>query len=240
MQNGIHVGITGQVAMENRLTTLANNIANTNTTGFRATEIRFDEVLKKVDDQRVSMVSKGQEFVSPKTGAIEKTGGTFDLAINGDAWFSVQTNAGNVMTKDGRFSLSAQGILTSIDGDPVLDAGGAPIEIDPAGGRVDIGSDGIIKQNGQTIGGVGLFSFNPGADFERYGSSGFKTNETTQPIVNEANVKVLQGYLEQSNVNPVEEITQLISVQRNFEQSSNLVEKSDESLKRLIQALHKG
>ncbi|WP_018689946.1 flagellar basal-body rod protein FlgF [Ahrensia kielensis] len=236
MQDGLSVSLTGQVAMEERLTSLANNVANSRTVGFRATQITFDEVLKSVDDERVSMVSKGDEIISSRAGGLESTGNALDLAISGDAWFQVQVDGANVMTRDGRFKIDNQGALVTLNGDAVLDAGGAPIQLNAAGGSVDIAGDGVITQGGNVVGGVGLFSFNPGTNFERYGPSGFRANETTEVLVDQTKAGVMQGYIEQSNVNPVQEITRLITVQRGFEQSVALTEKADQSLQQLIQS----
>lgn len=236
MQDGMTVSLTGQVAMEQRLTSLANNVANSRTVGFRATQITFDEVLKTVDDERISMVSKGAEIISSRAGGLESTGNALDLAISGDAWFQVQADGANVMTRDGRFKIDNQGALVTLSGDAVLDAGGAPIQLNPAAGSVDIAGDGVIMQGGNVVGGIGLFSFEPGADFERYGPSGFRANETTEVLVDQSTAGVMQGYVEQSNVNPIQEITRLITVQRSFEQSVALSEKGDQSLTQLIQA----
>ncbi len=240
MEVGISVGLSGQIATEQRLTSLAQNVANSRTVGFRATEIRFEEVLRQADEAQVAMVSEGQEFISPRTGGMEKTGNTLDFAIAGDAWFSVQTQAGNVMTKDGRFTLDTLGALTTLSGNPVLDAGGAPIQLDPTAGPIAVGTDGGIIQNNKQVAGLGLYSFDPGLDFVRYGESAFIANDTVEPLVDRGDVSVMQGYVEQSNVNPVHEITRLIAVQRGFEQNVAAVEKSEDSLQRLIQALNRG
>ena len=240
MEVGLSVGLSGQIATEQRLTSLAQNVANSRTVGFRATEIRFEEVLREADEAQISMVSEGQEFISPRTGGMEKTGNTLDFAIAGDAWFSVQTDAGNVMTKDGRFTVDTLGALKTLSGNPVLDAGGAPIQLDPTAGPIEVGTDGSIIQNRQQVAGLGLYSFDPGLDFVRYGESAFIANETVEPLVDRGDVSVMQGYVEQSNVNPVHEITRLIAVQRGFEQNVAAVEESEDSLQRLIQALDRG
>ncbi len=240
MEVGLSVGLSGQIATEQRLTSLAQNVANSRTVGFRATEIRFEEVLREADEAQISMVSEGQEFISPRTGGMEKTGNTLDFAIAGDAWFSVQTDAGNVMTKDGRFTVDTLGALKTLSGNPVLDAGGAPIQLDPTAGPIEVGTDGSIIQNRQQVAGLGLYSFDPGLDFVRYGESAFIANETVEPLVDRGDVSVMQGYVEQSNVNPVHEITRLIAVQRGFEQNVAAVEESEDSLQRLIQALNRG
>lgn len=239
MIDGINVSLTGQVALEHRLTSLAQNVANSRTVGFRATQIRFQEEMKTANGEKISMVSKGEEVLSTNSGGFEKTGNDLDLAIDGDAWFSVKTPAGNVMTKDGRFQVTAQGALVNLAGNAVLDGGGAPIQVDAAGGRITVSGAGVLQQAGKIVGGVGLFAFDPGVNFQRYGESGILSNASVEPIVDPSQAGVLQGYIEQSNVNPVQEITKLITVQRSFEQEAAVIDKSNNSLDALIQALNR-
>ncbi len=128
MQSGLYVGISSQIALERRLKTIADNIANMNTVGFRATEVKFDEVLSKIRtdlNANVAFVSQGNDYLSTRTGALTQTGNPLDVAIKGDAWFSIDTPAGQVLTRDGRFTMRETGELVSNMGYPVLDAGGA-------------------------------------------------------------------------------------------------------------------
>jgi len=162
-----------------------------------------------------------------------------DGSLQTSAGFPVRAaGGGSIVIPDdaSEVKIDNQGALVTLNGDAVLDAGGAPIQLNAAGGSVDIAGDGVITQNGNVVGGVGLFSFNPGTNFERYGPSGFRANETTEVLVDQTKAGVLQGYIEQSNVNPVQEITRLITVQRGFEQSVALTEKADQSLQQLIQS----
>ena len=129
MENGIFVSLSAQVARVERLTTIAQNIANSQTVGFRGSEIRFEEVVRDVSGVDTSFSTDGVEYVDSTQGALEQTGNPLDFAVSGDAWFGVQTPAGPVATRDGRFTITANGGLVSISGNPVLDPGGRP---DPA------------------------------------------------------------------------------------------------------------
>ena len=155
--------------------------------------------------------------MSTQSGSMKQTGSPFDFAIQGDAWFGIDTPAGTVMTRDGRFTMLDTGELVTLEGYPVLDAGGAPIQLDPNNGAPEAGADGVLRQNGQLVGAIGLYDFDPGQDFQRYGNSGIIPNGAPEPVVDRNDIGVAQGYLEESNVNPVLEITRLIMVQRAFE-----------------------
>ncbi len=243
MQDGIHVGLSSIVAAERRLTTIASNIANAQTVGFRAAEVRFEQVLDRVASQNgtetVAFASKGAEYMTTEPGSMQATGSGLDFAIRGDAWFALQTPAGTVVTRDGRFSVTENGDLVSISGYPVLDPGGAPLVVDPAGGPVTMGSDGFLRQDGNQVGALGLFAHTPQSNFVRYGDSGVLLDGEPEPVVDDPNVTVLQGYVEGSNVDPVVEITKLITVQRSFDYSNAMVNLTNESLNRLVDALHR-
>ncbi|MCR9124108.1 MAG: flagellar basal-body rod protein FlgF [Phyllobacteriaceae bacterium] len=243
MNDGLTVGLSAQLALEKRLTTIASNIANTRTVGFRAAEVKFEDLIAR---QRViegvntvAYASDGAEFANTESGALENTGSPLDFAINGEAWFALETPAGIAVTRDGRFTVRGDGAVVSLAGHPVLDPGGAPLEVNPAGGRLDVGADGFIRQDGNQIGALGVFAYQPGADFVRHGDSGILVDGEPQPIVDAPDVTVVQGYVEQSNVDPVEELTQLIMVQRSFENTNAMIRDTEDSMTKLINAFHR-
>ena len=134
MQTGLYVALSSQIALERRLTTIADNLANMNTVGFRATQLKFDDVLTRAEGTRVDYVSKGEEFVSTENGGLVQTGNPLDFATKGNTWFSIETPSGNAITRDGRFSMLESGALVTLEGYPVLDSGGGPITLNTADG----------------------------------------------------------------------------------------------------------
>ncbi|MCG6115532.1 MAG: flagellar basal-body rod protein FlgF [Mesorhizobium sp.] len=237
MQTGLYVSLSSQVALERRLNTIADNVANANTTGFRATGVKFEDVVSGLGQDSLSFVSSGTNFLSTAGGALVQTSNPLDFAVRGDAWFAIQTPEGPVMTRDGRFTMQPDGQLVSIEGHPILDAGGGEILLNPEGGTPVVAADGGIRQDGQLIGAIGLFDFQPGNDFRRYGNSGVIPQGEPEPIIDQAGVGVVQGYLEGSNVDPVLEITRLIQVQRAFEGVSSLLRDSESTLREAIKTL---
>ena len=237
MQSGLYVAISAQVALEKRLSTIADNVANAGTVGFRATEIKFDDVISGLGKDSVSFVSPGSTYLSTKSGGLKQTGNPLDFAIRGEAWFAIDTPAGSVMTRDGRFTMLETGELVSLEGYPVLDAGGAAIQLDPLSGAPEAGADGMLRQNGQPVGAIGVFAFEPGDDFVRYGNSGLVPSTPPEAIVDRDDVGVVQGFVEESNVNPVLEMTNLIMVQRAFENAASLIRQSDQSLGEAVKAI---
>jgi flagellar basal-body rod protein FlgF len=237
VQDGLYVALSSQIALERRLNTIADNVANASTVGFRATGVRFEDVVSGLGEKAVSFASTGDTYLSAASGSLRETGNPFDFAIKGEAWFGIETPAGTVMTRDGRFTMLETGQLVSIEGHPVLDAGGAPLQLDPRGGAPEVGADGVIRQDGQLIGAIGLYEFNPGPNFVRYGNSGVVPSGPPQPIVDRIDAGVAQGFVEESNVNPMLEMTRLIAVQRAFENTSALVRKSNETFSEAVRTL---
>jgi flagellar basal-body rod protein FlgF len=237
VQSGLYVAISSQVALERRLNTIADNVANANTAGFRATGVKFEDMVTGMGKNAMSFVSSGTNYLSTASGPLTQTGNPLDFAVKGDAWFGVETPEGPVMTRDGRFTMTPEGMLVSIEGHPVLDAGGGQILLNPQAGVPTVGADGTIRQNGELAGAIGLFEFEPGPDFRRHGNSGIIPNGDPVPIVDQPDVGVVQGYLEGSNVDPVLEITRLIQVQRAFENVSSLLRDSESSLRDALKTL---
>lgn len=237
MENSLSVALSAQVALETRLNTIADNVANANTVGFRATNVKFEDLVFGVGEKAMDYVSQGDTYLSQTTGAMRETGNPFDFAIQGDAWFAIQTPAGVVMTRDGRFVMRETGDLVTLEGHSVLDAGGAAIQLDPNEGAPTAGADGTLRQNGELMGAIGLFQFDPGPNFTRYGNSGIVPDLPPQPLVDRGDIGVVQGFVEDSNVNPVKEMTRLIMVQRAFENASALVRANESTYTDAIKTL---
>lgn len=237
MQSGLYVALSSQMALDKRLTTIADNVANTSTVGFHATGVKFEDVVSGLGDKSVSFASAGDTYLSTRTGPLRETGNAFDFAIRGEAWFAIETPQGPVMTRDGRFTMLDTGELMSLEGYPVLDAGGAPIQLDPQGGPPEAGADGTLHQDGRLVAALGLFEFQPGLNFTRYGNSGVVPFGPPEPVVDRIDAGVAQGFVQDSNVNPVQEITRLIQVQRAFEHVSALIRDSEQALDQAISTL---
>jgi flagellar basal-body rod protein FlgF len=237
MQDSLYVALSSQIALERRLSTIADNVANAGTVGFRATQIKFEDVLTGSGPNATAFVSTGNTYLSQAKGGFRQTDNPLDFAVRGDAWFAISTPAGQVMTRDGRFSMLQTGQIVSIEGYPVLDASGTELQLDPAAGAPVVSADGFIRQNGQQVGAFGLFQFDPGDNFTRFDNSGVVADGTQQPVVDSRDTGVLQGFLEDSNVNPVLEMTKLIMVQRAFESASTAIKQTEQTYADAVKTL---
>src|SRR5579863_7188955 len=122
MQNGLYVSLSAQIALERRLETVAANIANASTPGYRVDGVSFAAELAKAGDSTIAFVNAGRDYISRRAGPLTQTGNPLDMAIQGDGWFAVQSNGQTIYTRDGRMTMDETGGLVSMTGAPVLDA----------------------------------------------------------------------------------------------------------------------
>lgn len=237
MQSSLYVALSAQVAMEKRLNTIANNVANMNTGGFRADEVKFEEILSLAAKENVSFASSGQNFVSRRTGPVTKTDNPLDVAIQGEAWFAFNGPNGAVYTRDGRFKMNENGDVLTVDGYPVLNAGGTPIALDPMAGSPTISRDGTIMQGAIQVGAIGVFNLRNDSRLSRFGNSGVMSSIPGEVVQDFNATGIQQGYSEGSNVNPVLEMTKMIAVQRNFDSAATTIQESESTFMDAIRTL---
>lgn len=240
MDSSLYVALSSQIALERRLTTLADNVANANTVGFRATEVKFENLVDRRRPADVDFVSSGRDYLSMRNGGLKHTGSALDFAVQGEGWFAIDTPAGQALTRDGRFTMTENGELVTVNGYPVLDAGGAPIQLDPAGEPPEAARDGMLYQNGVPFGAIGIFDFDPQQGYQRFENSAILPSGNPQPIVDRADAGVVQGFTENSNVNPVAEMTRLIMVTRAFENTASLIRDGETASREAIRTLGGG
>jgi flagellar basal-body rod protein FlgF len=237
METSGYVALSGQLALERRLAALANNVANIGTAGYRAEGVHFGSFLSAASRLPTAFAADGGLHVVNGSGGLARTGNPLDVAIQGKGFMAVETPAGVVYTRDGRMQVLPGGELVSLNGHPILDAGGAPLTVDPAAGPPEIGRDGMITQRNRQIGAIGLFSVDLEQPYQRYENSGFIPRSPPAPVVSFTADGVVQGFVENANVNPVLEMTNLIKVTRAFEALANAMEQNDTAMKNAIQTL---
>lgn len=237
METSLYAGLSGQAAMEWRLATIANNVANAGTAGFRAEGVHFSSIVSRTSPFLTSFATEGAAHVDPSSGGLVKTGNPLDAAIQGQGFMALQTPQGTVYTRDGRMQMLPTGDLVSLNGHAVLDLSGSPLTLDPSGGPPNISRDGMLFQGGRQIGAIGLFEVDLTKGYARYENSGFAVRAQAVPVEDFARNGFVQGFIEESNVNPILEMTHLIAVQRAFEAISSGMEQRDSTLRDTIQAL---
>ena len=237
MQSGLYVALSAQVALEARMDTIASNVANMGTVGYRADAVHFESVLSDAGADPVAFATSGQTYISRATGEMIRTGNQLDVAVQGDGWFSIRTPTGVAYTRDGRMTMKETGELQTLNGYPILDAGNSPMVLDPNGGTPSIARDGMITQGGKQTGAIGLFRIDDKAKLSRFSNSAVIPDRAATPILDFTANGVLQGFVEGANVNPVIEMANLIKVGRTFDSVASLTQDTDSSLQDAIKTL---
>jgi flagellar basal-body rod protein FlgG len=258
MNLSLYSAATGMEAQQLNLNTIANNLANMNTPGFKRSKIEFQDLLYQKPTRASGSDSGGGNLVPTglevgngsrvaatskvfTQGQLTQTGGNLDLALQGDGFFEVQRPDGTTgYTRDGAFKLNAQGQVVTVDGLPVL-SGFQPI---PSGASsVNIAENGQVTvqtASGTTSFRVTLARFANPAGLQSMGGNLYQeTAASGSPeLGNPAEQgfgSLMQGYTESSNVNIVEEMVNLITAQRAYEINSKSIQASDEMLQNVAQ-----
>ena len=214
---------------------VANNIANSSTTGFRREGVVFSEYVAALDqDPSLSMAHASGRHVDLSQSTISQTGGAFDFAIQGEGFFLIESPNGNQLTRAGSFTPSAEGELVTPDGYRLLDVGGAPIFVPPDAKGVALASDGTLSAEGQPIAQVGLWQPTDPLTLRHQAGTMFSA-DAIEPATTGATI--LQGMLEDSNVEPVSEIARMIEVQRAYEMGQKFLDSEDERVRGVISTL---
>ncbi|HEX3353802.1 MAG TPA: flagellar basal-body rod protein FlgF [Terriglobales bacterium] len=219
MDSGYYAACAGLRTQTQALDVLANNLANTNTVGYRSQQPTFHSILasahsglgalnRAINDYNVL----GGDALDLTAGSLQQTGNPLDLALEGDGFFAIKTAAGTLYTRNGNFQASAQNQLTTAEGDPVLGEQG-PITL--PGGTISISTDGTLSVDGAVAGKLKMVEFVPGTSPEPAGNSYYSAPETA--VRPAAGTALRQGMLEASNVDPVAATVALITLQRHAE-----------------------
>lgn len=265
MVKGLYTAYTGMINEQHRMDVLTNNLANANTNGYKkegATSQSFsDQLALKIKDYTDAPftarglgiinpgVKIGEGYVDWSEGPMKETNNTFDMAIGGYGFFGIEytnkavnierdvANQTNIMyTRDGNFTLNADGVLVTQDGDYVLSQDGGHIEINPDL-AVEINTLGEVIQDGEVVATVGRFDFEKTTypdgritynNLEHYGENMYIPIDGTNAV--ESTSALYAGFLEQSNVSVVDEMVNMIAVQRNYDTNQRMITTVDSSL----------
>ncbi|HZT26212.1 MAG TPA: flagellar basal-body rod protein FlgF [Pseudolabrys sp.] len=244
MQNGALVGLSRQMALGREMDVVANNIANLETTGYKADGSLFEEYLgsaARAGGARISFVLDRGIWHDMSQGPIQHTGNALDVAVHGDGFLVVQTPNGERYTRNGALQINAQGQLVTGDGNPVLGDSG-PITFQQNDNQVQISSDGTISVREGTSktdslrGKLRLVTFANLQQLQKDGGSTFKAPTNVQPQPATA-ATVEQGSIEKSNVRGVVEMSRMIEITRSYTQIASLLQQQSDQRTQAIDKL---
>jgi flagellar basal-body rod protein FlgF len=228
MDNTLSIALSRLSAQQQALDVVANNIANASTPGYRAERTVFADWLlaepagaEPKGGRIIAFTQTRATYRDRAEGTLTQTGNPLDLAMSGDGWFTVQTPNGTRLTRAGRFTLQNNGEITDTAGNALLDVNGQKLTLSPADTDLTVKSDGTLRSQNGTIGTIAVVRPNDPNRITAEGGRLFRADVPTTPV---AGPKILQGMVEDSNVQPIGEITRMISSERDFQFVTQLVE----------------
>ncbi|NUB44613.1 flagellar hook-basal body complex protein [Fertoebacter nigrum] len=235
MDAAAYVTLTRQSGLMREMQVVAHNIANLSTTGFRREGVIFAEHVARLQDApSLSMAHADARHIDLSQAGLVQTGAAFDFAIQGPGFFLIETPEGERLTRAGSFTPNAEGELVNADGHRLLDQGAAPVFVPPDAGPVALGADGTLAAGGQPLARIGLWQPLDPNDLRHQGGTLFSAAAGVEPA---EGATLLQGALEESNVNPVAEIARMVAVQRAYELGQGFLDREDARLAGVIQTL---
>lgn len=250
MENTLLVALSRQMSLERQIDVIANNVANINTTGFKANKSLFEEYLNTdaradnfaAGDRRVSFVQDRGTYHDFAQGAFEKTTNPLDVAIDGSGFITVQTPAGERYTRDGSFQINAQGQLVTTGGHVVVGANG-PIVFQPTDRDITISSEGVITVREGVVtqfdsirGKLKLAKFDNPQRLQKEGANLYSAPAGVAAQPDTAS-RINQGFVEKSNVSAVTEMSRMMDVMRTYQQVASMMQQQNDLRKTAIQML---
>ncbi len=231
-----YVALTRQSGLAKELQSVANNIANLSTTGYRREGVIFAEAVEAlpVEGGSVAMTEARARYTDTLQGSLDQTGGKLDLAIEGNGYFTVMTPQGERLTRAGAFTRNADGVVVNMDGHPLLDEGGGEITIPFEAKSVGVAADGTLSVDGAPAARIGLVDVADQTSLFREAGVLFRADAGTEPV---EDGRIVQGFLEQSNVNPVAEMARMVEVQRAYEYGQKLMDQEDDRIRLVVRTL---
>jgi flagellar basal-body rod protein FlgF len=249
MENAGLVGLSRQIALQRELDVVANNIANLNTTGYKADNVTFGEYMMPAaratnfrgNDRLVSFTQDRTTWLDQSQGPVEQTGNPLDIAMSGSTFLAVQTPAGERYTRNGALQINAQGQLVTSEGLAVVGQNG-PIVFQPGDREISISADGAVsvREGANTTdtqrGKMKFASFTDPRMLLKDGTSTFRPPAGMQ-VDTPAAVRINQGAIEKSNVRSVVEMTRMVEVTRTYTQVAQLLQQHSDMRRTAIQQL---
>ena len=241
MQNSTSVALSRLIAQQRELDVTATNLANANTPGFKNSRTLFADWLDRqtgVDPVRggrtLSFTQDRATYRDQAEGALTHTANPLDIAITGDGFFTLQTKAGAMLSRAGRFNLGTNGRIVDIDGNNLLDTTGQPITVSAADTSLSVSGDGTISSENGRLGKIGVVKPADPNKMQQQGDHLLSADTPTAPV---AQPHIVGGALEESNVQPVAETTRMINELRQFQFVTQFVQGESDRQQSVIDKL---
>lgn len=240
MENTSYIALSRQNALWRQLDVIATNMANANTPAYKAEQMMFREFLvdtrssNRATGGKLSFVQDTALLRDTREGPLTKTDNPLDVGIHGDGYFQIETQAGMRYTRNGHFRLDETGMLVNTQGFAVMDKNDQPIIFAPNETRIAIAGDGTVSTENGVVANLKVVRFANEQNLRKAGDSLYETTDAAEVI---QRPQVVQGMMEESNVQPVVEITRMTELLRQYQAAQNMIDKEHERTMKAIEAL---
>lgn len=236
MENISYIGLSQQLSLQQQMNMTANNLANMSTPGYKAQQTLFSEyVTQPRGGDVIRQSGNSGSYRDLSVGSMTQTHNPFDVALQNEGYFAVQTPGGLRYTRDGSFTLDANRQLVNKNGYPVMNENNEQIQVPQDATQVRITEDGEITSEAGTIGRIKVVRFENQQVMTRTGENLF--NAEGQGEIPAENARIVQGSIENANVNPVIEMNRMIEVLRTYQSSQRMLQNDHERIRNTIQKL---
>jgi flagellar basal-body rod protein FlgF len=241
MDNTTTIALSRLMAQQRALDVAADNMANANTPGYKEERVQFSDWISRQNGTDTARLERSFAYVQDRAtyrdqrdGTLTMTANPLDLAISGNGYFTVGTPGGPRLTRAGRFQLQPSGTIADNDGNRLLDTNGQPIQLSPADTQISVAADGTISSENGQIGKIGIVQPADLNQMQAEGSRLFSANSLTTPV---ASPKIVQGAVEDSNVQPIRELTAMMNELREFQFTTQFLQGESDLSTQAIQKL---
>jgi flagellar basal-body rod protein FlgF len=236
MENSLTIALSRQSVLARQMDVIATNLANLETAGFKAENMIFTEQLEQTAEGEILSLVHDVSFVRDLSeGPMVGTQSPLDMAVHGQGYFVVNTPDGERYTRHGVFQLDDGGQIVTTEGHPVLNSGGAPITVPLDASSITITRDGTISADAQEIGQIKLVGFENPQALSKVGSGLYEAvDQSPSP---DPDSEILQGMVENSNVQGVVEMTRMVDTVRSYQAAAKLADTEHQRILDAIEAL---
>jgi flagellar basal-body rod protein FlgF len=240
MENASYIALSRQAALMRQMDVVANNMANTNTPGFKGEQMMFREYLvgtrstDRAMGDKLSFVQDVGVLRDTREGPLTKTDNALDFAIHGDGYFQIEAESGMRFARNGHFRLDQAGMLVTSQGYAVMDDRNNPIIFAPNETRIEVAPDGTVSTENGKVARLKVVKFNNDQELRKTGDNLFDTTQDPETV---SRPEIVQGMMEESNVQPVVEMTRMTQILREYQGVQKMLDEEHERQMKAIQAL---
>ncbi len=240
MENTSYIALSRQNALWRQMDVIANNMANANTPAYKGEQMMFREFLvdtrssTRATGTKLSFVQDMGLLRDTREGPLTKTDNPLDVGIHGDGYFQIETQAGMRYTRNGHFLLDQSGMLVNSQGFAVMDRNDNPIIFAPNETRIEIAGDGTVSTENGVVANLKVVRFANQQNLRKAGDGLYETTDQAELV---QRPQVVQGMMEESNVQPVVEITKMTELLRQYQAAQQMIEKEHDRTMKAIETL---